>query len=201
MLMVRPLLSVDKFAVPPRFFVFASAANPLILVAFTVAPIETISISTSDPDAPPKSVIMSVPESILKVSIPPLPVNLSFPIPPVKSSAPASPTRVSSPASPLRTLSFLPALSVLSPDPPVMVYFASESVISMVTVPEAAVRLTADADVLALVEAVVASNPVIPVTFRLAPLVTLIISPVVRSVIISVPESILKVSLPAPPVS
>ena len=85
-LIVRPLPSVVKLAVPPKFFVPESAVNPFIPVAFTMAPDETTKISVSEPEEPPKSVIMSVPESILKVSFPAFPVNVSFPKPPVRVS-------------------------------------------------------------------------------------------------------------------
>ena len=81
-----------------------------------------------------------------------------------------------------------------------MVYLPLEAVISIVTVPEAAVNVAEDADVLALLEAPVASNAVIPLAFNVAPELITIISPVIRSVIISDPSSILKVSFPSPPV-
>ena len=201
-LIVRPLPSAAvKLAVPPRFFVPESAANPFIPVAFTVAPEETTKISVSEPEEPPKSLIISVPESMLKVSFPAFPVKVSLPAPPVSVSAPASPTIISSPDSPFTTLSCFPALSVLSPDPPVIVYLPVESDISIVTVPDAAVRFAEVAEAFALEDAFVATKPVMPVTLREAPFEITTISPVVKSVIISVPESMLKVSLPAPPVS
>ena len=85
-LIVRPLPSVVKFAVPPKFFVPESAVKPFIPVAFTVAPEETTKTSVSDPEDPPKSAIISVPESMLKVSFPAFPVNVSLPKPPVRVS-------------------------------------------------------------------------------------------------------------------
>ena len=89
---------------------------------------------------------------------------------------------------------------MLSPDPPVILYFPVEADISIVTVPEAAVKFAEVAEAFAFVEALVALKAVIPVTFRVAPLEILIMSPLVKSVILSVPESILKVSFPFPPV-
>ena len=81
-----------------------------------------------------------------------------------------------------------------------MLYLPVEDDISIVTVPDAAVRFAEVAEAFAFVEALVAVKAVIPVTFRVAPLEILIISPLVKSVILSVPESILKVSSPFPPV-
>ena len=96
---------MDKLAVPPLLLVPEVAVNPTILVALAVAPEVTTNSSSSVPLEPPKSDIISEPESTLKVSLPPLPVMVSDPTPPVRSSAPASPTMISSPSIPLRVLS------------------------------------------------------------------------------------------------
>ena len=63
------------------------------MVALTVAPVLTTKISEAD-----KSVIVSLPASILKVSEPAPPVMMSLPAPPVMMSTPAPPMIVSAPA-------------------------------------------------------------------------------------------------------
>ena len=66
----------------PSFLVLPLAVKLTIFEAVAVALPLTIKISLSPPDAPPKSTIISEPESTLKVSAPD---------PPVIISAPASP--------------------------------------------------------------------------------------------------------------
>ena len=76
--MVPPPEAAVRFAVP-ELVVLEVAVNELISVAFSVAPELTTKISLPVP----KSVMLSVPESTLKVSSPAFPVKLSLPAPPV----------------------------------------------------------------------------------------------------------------------
>ena len=92
----------------PELVVLEVAVNELISAAFSVAPELTIKISLPVP----KSVMLSVPESILKVSSPALPVKLSLPAPPVIISFPPFPVIISAP---------LPPFSVSTAAPPVIV--------------------------------------------------------------------------------
>ena len=90
-----------KFAVP-SFFDALVATNLIIFVAFTVAELLTIRTSSSSAaPTPPRSLMISDPESILNVSFPAPPVMVSLSFPPVIISFPNPPTSISSPAAPV----------------------------------------------------------------------------------------------------
>ena len=93
---------VDKLAVPALLEAVV-AVKELMFAAFTVAPELTTKTSLSPPApelSPPNKVIMSVPESTLKVSLPVPPTRVSFPAPPVIMSSAFPPVRLSTPAPP-----------------------------------------------------------------------------------------------------
>ena len=82
-----PLL--DKLAVP-ALLVAAVAVNAVATIALRVAFELTTRLSPFD-----KSVMLSVPASIVKVSLPAPPVKVSLPAPPVKVSLPVPPVKLS----------------------------------------------------------------------------------------------------------
>ena len=105
--MIPPPEAVVRLVVP-ELVVLEVAVNELISAAFNIAPALTTKISLPVP----KSVMLSVPESTLKVSSPALPVRLSLPAPPVIISFPPFPVIISAP---------LPPFSVSTAAPPVIV--------------------------------------------------------------------------------
>ena len=92
------------------FLVALVAVNPMISMAFKVAPALTTTTSCSEPEAPPRSFTLSSPESIVMMSLPAPPVMISSPAPPVILSAPALPTIVSTAS---------PPVIISAPAPPV----------------------------------------------------------------------------------
>ena len=105
--MVPPPVAAVRLAVP-ELVVLEFAVNELISAALRIAPELTTKISFPVP----KSAMLSVPESTLKVSSPAFPVKLSLPAPPVIISSPPFPVIISAP---------LPPFSVSVAAPPVMV--------------------------------------------------------------------------------
>ena len=106
------------FASVELFCVADVAVNPLIPVAFSVAPEAIITTSLSEPEDPPRSVTVSVPESIVIISSPSPPVMISAPAPPEIVSIPAFPTIVSPLLAPVIISAPAPPLSVSAPSPP-----------------------------------------------------------------------------------
>ena len=101
--LVPPSLAVSfaLLASVESFLVALVAVNPMISMAFKVAPALTTTTSCSEPEAPPKSLTVSSPESIVMMSLPAPPVMISFTAPPVIVSAPLPPVMVSIPAPPV----------------------------------------------------------------------------------------------------
>ena len=149
--------------------------------------ITTTSLSGA-PLAPPKSFMVSVPELIL---------NVSFPVPPVIISSPPLPVKISAPAPPVRVSPCVPPTKEKGPEA------ADTSIV--LPAPFAAVKIALLAsDVLFLVS-LVAVKPIISTASSLAvPFITTTSSSLPaappKSFTVSVPESIVIMSLPAPPV-
>ena len=162
------------------------AVKPFTFVALTVALELTISTSSSEP-APPRSVIISAPEVILKVSLPVPPVRLSVPAPPSRTSFPPLPSIISAPPDPviMSPLSF-PLRSKL-PEPAFVI---------VIVLPSACALIIA---VAALVVSLSASKLDDKLAVAVPP-VTTKSSPVCKSVIVSDPAETVIVSSPLPPV-
>ena len=187
--MVPPPDAAVNVAVP-ELLVPDVAVNELTLVAFAVAPELTTSTSLSVP----KSVIVSVPESTLKVSFPALPVKLSLLAPPVIVSFPAPPIMISLPPAPVIISLFDPPVKLSTPAFPARVNPPSPELDISTVLPPATEFIVAVPEFLV---AEVAVKELTFVAFAVAPELTTSMSlPVPRSVIVSVPESTLNVSFP-----
>ena len=122
---------------------------------------------------------------------------ISAPAPPFISSLPPLPSIVSTPSPPLIVSVFPLPFKVSSPDRPVNVYApVIELPISISPPPVAVLKFATPS----LVVALVATKAEISTASAGAPELTIKISFVVKSVIVSVPPSTLKVSAPSPPV-
>ena len=149
--------------------VFPSAVKPRIPDAFAVADALTTKTSVSVPPLPPRSTIVSVPESTLKVSLPAFPVMESLAAPPVRVSSPPLPIIVSASSPPAITSALLPPFSVSAPVPPVIVKAPVVTKLRSITLPpDAAVKLPLSTVALFCVE-LVAVKPIIPVALAVHP--------------------------------
>ena len=112
--LVPPSLAVSfaLLASVESFLVALVAVNPMISIAFKVAPALTTTTSCSEPEAPPRSFTLSSPESIVMMSLPAPPVMISSPAPPVIVSTLVPPTIVSAPPPLFMVFAKLPAVIV-----------------------------------------------------------------------------------------
>ena len=113
----------------PALLVDAVAVQTPAADALAVAPADTTRMS----EPSPRSEIVSVPESTLKVSLPVPPTCVSFPAPPVRISVPRPPTRMSFPICPLRVSFPSPPITISSPSPAFTVSSRSRALINSLT--------------------------------------------------------------------
>ena len=206
-----PFLAFKTALVAPveLFCVPVVAVKPIISVALRVVPVLIMTTSSSVPLAPPRSLTVSEPPSIVMISFPAPPVIISSPAPPEIVSIPPPPSIVSIALPPSIVSAPAPPFRVSSPVPPTSLKaleFPVAAETSIVTsTPSLAFKTALSAPaVLFCCVVLFAVKPFTFVALTVALELTISTSSSEpappRSVIISAPEVILKVSLPVPPV-